>query len=444
MTITSVAQWSTDQAQNTDVDGNSIAEACSPAGINNAIRGVMAQIADTPLSDDPDTMLTDLGGSTSGKQAFKYDFNTVTLLLADTVRTYSNTTAGDFIRTRSEGFAYEVAASGASNQDITTAGGLKLYARPSTGLIAASQYGATGVSNDTTAIGTALTEGGVVVADIPIIVNTGISAGTGTLILPKPAILTGTVSMAEAQAILFNRGFIGGVPMVNSLRDKRFGIIAGAMRQNASTPTQWDYINDATHEPMGVSGTYATASSSTITVSYDRTYAQVGSFICGPDETLANAINFSCGASVGLSSAVIKASMDRTLAITAQYNGSAWLTSYGTGQGGGGILPDLVSVSHLGANVTITHSHIPGVDATVFPWTVGGAYVPKPVAIKSIGNTTTVVNFIDPTTWTFDTTADTSWAFIYQKRFAGGIVLDTTDYALDTGNLWFYGIMLVD
>lgn len=61
MTITSVAQWSTDQAQNTDIAGNNIDEGCSPAGINNAIRYMMAQIAATPLAETAATMRTNLG-----------------------------------------------------------------------------------------------------------------------------------------------------------------------------------------------------------------------------------------------------------------------------------------------------------------------------------------------------------------------------------------------
>ena len=48
-------------------------------------------------------------------------------LLADTALTYSNVTAGDILRTLAEGFAYEVAASGATDQHVTTAGGVKLY-----------------------------------------------------------------------------------------------------------------------------------------------------------------------------------------------------------------------------------------------------------------------------------------------------------------------------
>lgn len=56
----------------------------------------------------------------------------VTALLADTTLTYTagqpgTVAAGDYVQTRAEGFAYEVAAAGAVDQDETTAGGVKLY-----------------------------------------------------------------------------------------------------------------------------------------------------------------------------------------------------------------------------------------------------------------------------------------------------------------------------
>ena len=58
-----------------------------------------------------------------------------TVLGADTALTYTvgtaNTVAaGDIISTREEGYAYEVAASGATDNDVTTAGGVKLYVLP--------------------------------------------------------------------------------------------------------------------------------------------------------------------------------------------------------------------------------------------------------------------------------------------------------------------------
>lgn len=50
----------------------------------------------------------------------------VDTLLASTV----DYAEGSFVRTRSEGFAYEVAASGATDHHVTTAGGVKIYALP--------------------------------------------------------------------------------------------------------------------------------------------------------------------------------------------------------------------------------------------------------------------------------------------------------------------------
>ena len=60
------------------------------------------------------------------------DFESVTSLLADTVLAYAGTgtdkaVAGNTVVTRSEGFSYEIAASGATDEDVTTAGGVKLY-----------------------------------------------------------------------------------------------------------------------------------------------------------------------------------------------------------------------------------------------------------------------------------------------------------------------------
>lgn len=84
-------------------------------------------IGTTSISFSTSPSLSSLGGSAAGIDGFKYDFDTVTLLIADTVRTYSNTTAGDYIRTRAEGMSFLVAASGASDHITVTAGGLKLY-----------------------------------------------------------------------------------------------------------------------------------------------------------------------------------------------------------------------------------------------------------------------------------------------------------------------------
>lgn len=63
------------------------------------------------------------------------EFRDVTTLIANTTLTYTagqtgTVTAGDIVRPRSEGFAYEVVAADATDQNITTAGGVKLRRLP--------------------------------------------------------------------------------------------------------------------------------------------------------------------------------------------------------------------------------------------------------------------------------------------------------------------------
>tara|TARA_R110000796_G_scaffold121288_1_gene235455 strand:+ start:1195 stop:2742 length:1548 start_codon:yes stop_codon:yes gene_type:complete len=77
------------------------------------------------------------------------DFESVTSLLADTVLAYAGTgtdkaVAGKTVVTRSEGFSYTVAASGATDQHVTTAGGVKLYVIPGMVGFSITAFGAVG------------------------------------------------------------------------------------------------------------------------------------------------------------------------------------------------------------------------------------------------------------------------------------------------------------
>jgi hypothetical protein len=87
-------------------------------------------------------------------------FDTVSALLADSTLTYAsgNVAAGNYVLTRSEGFSYLVAASNATDQHVTTAGGLKLYVQPIAGEYHVKAFGgkADGVTNDTTAANAAI------------------------------------------------------------------------------------------------------------------------------------------------------------------------------------------------------------------------------------------------------------------------------------------------
>lgn len=62
-------------------------------------------------------------------------FNTASSVIADSTLTYTagrpgTVASGDYIRTRSEGFVYQVAAASASDSDVMTSGGVRLYVMP--------------------------------------------------------------------------------------------------------------------------------------------------------------------------------------------------------------------------------------------------------------------------------------------------------------------------
>ncbi len=59
-----------------------------------------------------------------------YDTTSVQTLLANTTWTYGTVSAGDILRTRKEGFSYQVVSSGATDNHLVTAGGVKIVCLP--------------------------------------------------------------------------------------------------------------------------------------------------------------------------------------------------------------------------------------------------------------------------------------------------------------------------
>lgn len=67
-------------------------------------------------------------------------FLDLTSLLNDTTLNYTNVTVGSVVTARKENFSYEVAAAGATNQHLTTSGGVKLYVVVTGGILVAESF----------------------------------------------------------------------------------------------------------------------------------------------------------------------------------------------------------------------------------------------------------------------------------------------------------------
>jgi len=239
-----------------------------------------------------------------------------------------------------------------------------------------------------------------------------------------------------------------GISGTNDLESDEIRIVAGTIRQNASTRTQWDFIDDASHQPIGVSGTYATASGGTITLNYDTSFTEVISMVVGPDETFANQMNMSVGGSVGLSRVLISASAAFTGAFTLEWNGSAWATISGTAQ-----YLDPTFVSYTNGTLTLSHDYCRGAAITVTPWSDGGEILnPYLPIIKTVSQDQVAIQWINMTSGNIvtDSSPSVRMKALVTKTNAQGLFLDGTNNATDInnvdfnlGNFWFYGIFKV-
>lgn len=265
----------------------------------------------------------------------------------------------------------------------------------------------------------------------------------------------------QVSGVTLGSGILGGHPQCEELHGKKIDIISGTIRQNAIDRTKWDYIKDANHEPSGVlndGATQAIASGSEITINFKRTYKRVLSFVVGPDEDFANAAGMKVGASVGLSSAILKMSLDKHLCAYVEYTGAGtWGKTYGGGQGGTvNHNIEISSITHDDATgiTTITHDALPGLDVSVAPYGGGATLaggVPYIPVIQSVTNGYAAgsyqirLKWLDLSTGNFVLVKNAGMACLVTKAFNSGVLVDgtfgTNDWDLDQGNIWFYGIL---
>lgn len=128
----SVSDYDLTPANNTTISGTNINEGCSPAGMNNAVRQMMADI-----------------------KAWVPKFNTVASLLDDTDYTYSIVSEGDHIH--AGGFIYEVVDE-FGDYHLATAGGVKLNVLPSFGMYSVAAFGSVTEGADISAVATTALE----------------------------------------------------------------------------------------------------------------------------------------------------------------------------------------------------------------------------------------------------------------------------------------------
>lgn len=151
--------------------------------------GTLGQVLSKASSSDYDLSWVSLVANDAGPQ-----LKNVSTLLSDTTLTYSvgvagSVAVGDIVRTKAEGFSYSVAASGASDNHIATAGGVKLYVLPGSEGFNVKAFGAVGngSTDDTTPFVKAIAAASALGPGLSIICN-GYFLTSSTLVIAQEGV----------------------------------------------------------------------------------------------------------------------------------------------------------------------------------------------------------------------------------------------------------------
>lgn len=201
---------------------------------------------------------------------------------------------------------------------------------------------------------------------------------------------------------------------------KKLKIVACVIR---NTGSGWKQIG-GNHIPINVSS--VTQDKSKITINYSFKAKNVVSFVAVPDETMAEE-DFFMGSSVGLDSANIYITQNKSLGSYVYYNGSTWASKGDNG----------ITATFNNGILTITHSAITGVKVSAN--CRDGAYIAQ---VGSLGTTTTQICFYDYS-GKLVTTPNTKMK-VYWERTSQHQPIDPATYVSSGGNIWVLGVMEVD
>lgn len=187
----------------------------------------------------------------------------------------------------------------------------------------------------------------------------------------------------------------------------------------------WGFINDENHKPRNVSG--ISQSLTDFTITYTRSdYNKIRSLLCTPDETYV-AAGVNAGASVGLTTSIVKLKQDFTVQSYIGYNGSVWefFGAYG-----------VTSATFNAGILTINHTNV-GAGFICSAIVRGGNYRCV-ISSASVGEASTEISFLDAS-GNVVTTPDTNMKVLFSR----GVVRDLVPSlaGISNSNIWVLGQM---
>lgn len=285
--------------------------------------------------------------------------------------------------------------------------------------------------------------------------------------------LAASGDVAEALAIAM-AAQNGGKPLDYYNPDRKIDIVAGVLRQSATTRTQWGWINDGVHIPVGFDPTASFFASDGVTrlnpytagvslLAYwklrtdalrlnagsDVAYKRIIACAVTTDERLSYDWGIQVGARVTRTGLVINGSMHKTRVGRIHWNGSDFVAAADSLHPTGDVTTSWDSTNGI---LTVNHGWLPGQDLVVAPDTRAGAVPTIWIPVReTVTNTSFQVRFLIPNTGAYRTgTAGSGMSFRWSKSYNGPVFFDGTDgwdaipwsdNGTDDGNIWVFGIM---